>query len=147
MDKKGIDSLFVSALYYSINKAIYEVMGNGGKVLGRRASYEMIRFFRDLGYIKENMSNDEIKDVFVDKFGLAGDLNIIEENDKVIFEIIKPTLILFLRKLMEENLKPYICPFIHLLSELYSETKDCRLMLLDVIPESPEKVKLIFKKV
>jgi len=61
--KKGIDSTFVSALYYSINKAIYDVIGEGGKVLGRRASYEMIKMLKDLGYLKENMSNEEIEEL------------------------------------------------------------------------------------
>jgi len=147
MNKKGIDSLFVSALYYSINKAIYDVMGDGGKVFGRRASYEMIKLLKDLGFIKENMSNEEIKNLFVNTFGLSEDLNIVEEDKKVIFEVINPTLDLFLKKLMEENLKPYVCPFMYLLSEIYSVSNNCRLMLSDVVPETEEKVKLIFKKV
>ncbi|ADC70097.1 conserved hypothetical protein [Methanocaldococcus sp. FS406-22] len=147
MNKKYIDSLFVSALYYGINKAISDVMGDGGKVLGRRASYEMIKFLKELGILKEKMSNEEIKNLFVDTFGLSEDLNIIEDDKKVIFEVVRPTLDVFLKKLMEENLKPYVCPFMYLLSDIYGESNNCRLMLYDVIPESEEKIKLIFKKV
>ncbi|ACX72315.1 conserved hypothetical protein [Methanocaldococcus vulcanius M7] len=145
--KKGIDSTFVSALYYSINKAIYDVIGEGGKVLGRRSSYEMIKMLKDLGYLKENMSNEEIEDLFVNVFGLSEGLGIHEDDKMVVFDVIKPTLDLFLKRLMEENLKPYVCPFMYLLSEIYGYSNGCRLMLSDVIPESEEMVKLVFKKI
>ncbi|WP_456375412.1 hypothetical protein [Methanocaldococcus sp.] len=146
--KKDDVNLFVSALYYSINKSIGDVMGSGGMVLGRRASKEMIDFFREEGILKDDMSFDDIKELFVNKFGLSEDLKIENKEDSVIFYVIKPTLSKFLQKINEHNLKPYICPFIHLLSYLYEELNNhkFRLMLTDVQQEH-DTVKLTFKKV
>jgi len=85
--------------------------------------------------------------LFVNVFGLSEGLGINEDDKTVVFEVIKPTLDLFLKRLMEENLKPYVCPFMYLLSEIYGYSNGCRLMLSDVIPESEEMVKLVFKKI
>ncbi|WP_456416399.1 hypothetical protein [Methanocaldococcus sp.] len=146
--KKDDINLFVSALYYSINKSIGDVMGSGGMVLGRRASKEMIDFLKDEGILKENMSFEDIKELFVDKFGLSEDLKIEDSGKEVVFYIVKPTLTKFLQKIKEQNLKPFVCPFIHLLSYLYEELNNhkFRLMLTDVQQEH-DTVKLIFKKV
>ncbi|WP_456371561.1 hypothetical protein [Methanocaldococcus sp.] len=146
--KKDDVNLFVSALYYSINKSIGDVMGSGGMVLGRRASKEMIDFLKDEGILKENMSFEDIKELFVDKFGLSEDLKIEDSGKEVVFYIVKPTLTKFLQKIKEQNLKPFVCPFIHLLSYLYEELNNhkFRLMLTDVQQEH-DTVKLIFKKV
>ncbi len=142
---KKIDNLFVSALYYGINKAIVDVIGTGGKVLGRRTSYEMIKFLKDMDVIHENMTDSEIEDLFVNKFGLSEKI-IIENNDnEVIFHVINPTLDLFLEKIMEENIEPYVCPFIHLLSRIYEESRGYKLMLKQVIPKQ-EQASIIFKK-
>ncbi|MCQ6254172.1 MAG: hypothetical protein HZY31_04320, partial [Methanocaldococcus sp.] len=74
--KKDDVNLFLSALYYGINKSIGDVMGSGGMVLGRRTSKEMVNFLKDEGILKENMSFEDIKELFVDKFGLSEDLKI-----------------------------------------------------------------------
>ncbi len=146
VEKKNIDSVFVSALYYGINKAIINVMGTGGMVLGRRTSHEMVGLLKDMGIIKDSMTDEEIKNLFSNTFGLSEDLIITENNDEVIFEVVNPTLDLFLKKMMEERIEPYVCPFIHLLSTIYTETRDCNLMLRQVIPEN-DRAKIIFKKI
>ena len=145
-NNKKIDSLFVSTLYYGINKSIINIVGTGGKALGRRTSVEMINLLKELGILKENMTNDEIKNLFVNDFGLSENLNIIENENEIIFEVINPTLDLFLGKLMEEQIEPFVCPFIHLLSSIYEETHNTKLMLKEVIPEQ-NKASIIFKKV
>ncbi len=146
--KKDDVNLFLSALYYGINKSIGDVMGSGGMVLGRRTSKEMVNFLKDEGILKENMSFEDIKELFVDKFGLSEDLKIEDSGKEVVFYVIKPTLSKFLQKIKEQNLKPFVCPFIHLLSYLYEELNNYkfRLMLTDVQQEH-DTVKLIFKKV
>ncbi len=146
IESKPVNSLFVSLLYYGINKAIIKVMGTGGMVLGRRTSYEMITLLKNMGYLHENMDNNDVKNLFVNTFGLSEDLIIEETENEIIFNVVKPTLGLFLKKIMEEHIEPYVCPFIHLLSAIYSETKPYNLMLKQVIPE-PNNAKLIFKKV
>ncbi|WP_423793375.1 hypothetical protein ACPB8Q_03945 [Methanocaldococcus indicus] len=139
---KKIDPLFVSALYYGINKGINNIIGSGGKVLGRIVSKEIITFLEEFG-----IKNVDIKKLFTEIFGLAEDLKIVEDDEKVIFTVVNPTLKEFLKKSMEEKIQLYICPFIHLLSELYSKDKDYKLMLLNVEPISENEVNLIFKKV
>ena len=39
---RKIDPIFVSALYYGINKAVVDIVGTGGQVLGRESAKEMI---------------------------------------------------------------------------------------------------------
>ncbi|AEH07490.1 hypothetical protein [Methanothermococcus okinawensis] len=143
---KKIDSVFVSTLYYGINKAVIDIMGTGGMVLGRRTSYYMIKLLKDMNILKEKMNNEEIRDLFVNTFGLSEDLVIEDNEDEVIFNVVNPTLDLFLGKIMEEGINPYVCPFIHLLSSIYEETGNSKLMLKQVIPEH-NKAKLIFKKI
>ncbi len=145
MNKK-IDSIFVSALYYGINKGIVEVMGEGGKVLGRRTSLEMLKLLKDIGLIKENMKDDEIKNLFVDNFGLSEDLIIEDSENEIKFKVVKPTLDLFLQKINEEKIEPFVCPFIHLLSLIYSEGRNYNLMLKEVNPTT-EGAEIIFKKI
>jgi hypothetical protein len=62
-----------------------------------------------------------------------------------VFRVVKPVLTDFLEEIMNANVKQYICPFIGVLSLLYSEVKDVRLMLLDVKPQD-DFVDLVFKK-
>jgi hypothetical protein len=143
---KKIDSLFVSVLYYGINKAIVDVMGTGGMVLGRRTSQEMIKLLKDLGVLKENMTDEDIEKLFVEVFGLSENIVIENNDDEVIFHVINPTLDIFLGKIIEENIEPYVCPFIHLLSRVYEEDKDYKLMLKGVIPEH-NKASIVFKKI
>ncbi len=143
---KSVNPLFVSALYYGINKGIGEVMGSGGMVLSRVTSKAMLEFLREKGILHENMSDDEVKELFVKVLGLSEDLEIQEDEMEVSFVIVKPTLVDFLKKVTEENIKPYICPFIHILAKVYENGKDYKLMLEDVFPEG-DVVKLKFKKV
>ncbi len=143
---KSVNPLFVSALYYGINKGIGEVMGSGGMVLSRVTSKAMLEFLREKGILHENMSDDEVKELFVKVLGLSEDLEIQEDEMEVSFVVVKPTLVDFLKKVTEENIKPYICPFIHILAKVYENGKDYKLMLEDVFPEG-DVVKLKFKKV
>ncbi len=143
---KSVNPVFVSALYYGINKGIGEVMGSGGMVLSRVTSKAMLEFLREKGILHENMSDDEVKELFVKVLGLSEDLEIQEDEMEVSFVIVKPTLVDFLKKVTEENIKPYICPFIHILAKVYENGKDYKLMLEDVFPEG-DVVKLKFKKV
>ncbi|XRO74828.1 hypothetical protein ACO3TA_05410 [Methanocaldococcus sp. 28A] len=144
--KKNIDSVFVSALYYGINKAISDIVGTASMVIGRRASEEIIKLLKEIGLLHDNMTKEDIINLFVNTFGLSEDLIIEEKDDKVIFTIVKPTLDLFLKKLMEENSAPYVCPYIYLLSNIYEINKEYKLMLHEIIPQS-DQVKLIFKKI
>ncbi len=143
---KSVNPVFVSALYYGINKGIGEVMGSGGMVLSRVTSKAMLEFLREKGILHENMSDDEVKELFVKVLGLSEDLEIQEDEMEVSFVVVKPTLVDFLKKVTEENIKPYICPFIHILAKVYENGKDYKLMLEDVFPEG-DVVKLKFKKV
>jgi len=143
---KKIDPIFVSALYYGINKAIVDIIGTGGQVLGRETAREMIAFLRDEGILKGDMKDEDIRDLFVGVFGLSEDLKIEDRGEEVVFHVVKPTLHQFLKRAMEERITPYICPFIYLLSEIYSQSKGYRLMFKNTVPEG-ESVKLIFKKV
>ena len=143
---KSVNPLFVSALYYGINKGIGEVMGSGGMVLSRVTSKAMLEFLREKGILHENMSDDEVKELFVKVLGLSEDLEIQEDEMEVSFVVVKPTLVDFLKKVTEENIKPYICPFIHILAKVYENGKDYKLMLEDIFPEG-DIVKLKFKKV
>ncbi len=143
---KSVNPVFVSALYYGINKGICEVMGSGGMVLSRVTSKAMLDFLREKGILHENMSKDEVKELFVKVLGLSEDLEIQENEREVFFVVVKPTLVDFLNKLMEENIKPYICPFIHILAKVYENGKDYKLMLEEVFPGG-DRVRLKFKKI
>ena len=143
---KKIDPIFVSALYYGINKAIVNIIGTGGQVLGREASRKMLELLKEENIIKENMKDEDIKDIFVNIFGLSEDLKIENNNDEVIFHVVRPTLSLFLERIVKEKITPYICPFIYLLSEIYSYNKEYNLMFKNTLPEG-DTVKLMFKKI
>ena len=56
---------FVSALYYGINKAVVDIVGTGGQVLGRESAKEMISFLKEEGILKENMTDREIRDLLL----------------------------------------------------------------------------------
>ncbi len=144
MSDAKISSELVSALFYGINKGIGDVLGEGGAVLGRRASMSIVEFLKEKGMVKENMSNEEIRKLFVEEFGLAEDVQILEEDKKVTFKIVKPTLVDFLKAIMEKGLTPYVCPFVGVLALIYSESKGVKLMMNDVVPKGDE-VDLIFK--
>ncbi|GBF36315.1 hypothetical protein [Methanofervidicoccus abyssi] len=132
---KKIDPIFVSALYYGINKAIVNIIGTGGQVLGREASRKMLELLKEEDIIKENMKDEDIKDTFVNIFGLSEDLKIENNNDEVIFHVVRPTLSLFLERIAKEKIPLYICPFMYLLSEIYSYNKGYNLMFKNVLPE------------
>ena len=103
---KKIDPIFVSALYYGINKAIVNIIGTGGQVLGRETSRKMVELLKEENIIKENMGDEDIKDIFVNIFGLSEDLKIENNNDEVIFHVVRPTLSLFLERIMKEKITP-----------------------------------------
>jgi len=135
----------VDALFYGINKGIEEVMGRSSMVLSRRVSTAIMEFLRRKKLVYEGMSILEIKKLFVDVFGLAEDLIIIERYNEVVFKVIKPVLTAFLEEVRNGNVKPYICSFIGVLSLIYSEAKGIRLMLLDVKPQD-DFINIVFKK-
>ena len=143
---KKIDPIFVSALYYGINKGIVNIIGTGGQVLGRKTAKEMISFLKEEGVIREDMSDEDIRDLFVNVFGLSEDLNIEDRGEEVVLHVVKPTLRPFLERIMKEKIIPYICPFIYLLSEIYSQNKGYKLMFKNTAPEG-EGIKLVFKKI
>jgi len=143
---RKIDPIFVSALYYGINKAVVDIVGTGGQVLGRESAKEMISFLKEEGILKENMTDREIRDLFVNLFGLAEDLKIEDREEEVVFQVIKPVLTPFLERVMKERITPYVCPFMYLLSEIYSQNRGYKLMFKNTVP-GKEDVKLIFKKI
>ncbi|WP_457611721.1 hypothetical protein [Methanocaldococcus sp.] len=138
-----VSPVFVSALYYGINKGISDILGEGSKVLSRKISMEMINFLEDVGYLNNIKDKEDLIKLFTKDFGLAEDLKIEENDDEVIFIVINPTLDLFIKKM---KTVPQVCPFIHLLSLPYSKLFNVKLMFKDVIIEG-NKIKLIFKKV
>jgi hypothetical protein len=140
----GVD--LINALFYGTNKGIGEIMGNGGMVLGRRIALEITNFLKNKGLIKDGMDEEDIRQLFVEVFGLSEDLIIEDRGKEVVFRVIKPVLTDFLEEVVKNNLTPYVCPFVGVLSNIYSEAKKVKLMLVDVKPESKE-VELIFKKI
>ncbi len=143
------ENIILSALYYGINKAISEVLGPGGMVVGRRASKEMVNFLKDEGILKDNMSFEDIKNLFVNEFGLSEDLLIEDNGKEVVFNVIKPTLHIFLKRMVEEKIEPYVCPFIYLLADIYEKINGnkFKLTLKHVDNTQPDSIKVIFKKI
>ncbi|WP_456371560.1 hypothetical protein [Methanocaldococcus sp.] len=145
--RKG-ENILLSALYYGINKAISEVLGPGGMVLGRRASKEMVNFLKDEGILKENMSIEDIKNLYVNEFELSEDLSIEDTGKEVIFTIIKPTLKMYREKMNDEHIEPYVSPFIYLLADIYEKINDGKFKLtLKQVESQPDCIKVIFKKI
>ncbi len=145
--RKG-ENILLSALYYGINKAISEVLGLGGMVLGRRTSKEMVNFLKDEGILKENMSFEDIKELFVDKFGLSEDLKIEDSGKEVVFYVIKPTLKMYREKMKDEKIEPYVSPFIYLLADIYEKINGGKFKLtLKQVESQPDCIKVIFKKI
>ncbi|WP_456416400.1 hypothetical protein [Methanocaldococcus sp.] len=145
--RKG-ENILLSALYYGINKAISEVLGPGGMVLGRRASKEMVNFLKDEGILKENMSIEDIKNLYVNEFELSEDLSIEDTGKEVIFTIIKPTLKMYREKMNDEHIEPYVSPFIYLLADIYEKINDRKFKLtLKQVESQPDCIKVIFKKI
>ncbi len=136
----------VNALFYGINKSIGEIMGQGGAVLGRRVSQEIVQFLESRDLINKDMNDSDIVNLFVNVMKLSKDLKIIDDKDFVTFKIVEPTLKDFLNEIMQRNITPYVCPFVGVLCNIYSEIKGIKLTLSKVIPKENE-VDLVFKKI
>ncbi|CAB3289972.1 conserved protein of unknown function [Methanocaldococcus lauensis] len=142
------ENILLSALYYGINKAISEVLGPGGMVVGRRASKEMVNFLKDEGILKDNMSFDDIKKLYVNEFELSEDLSIEDNGKEVIFTIIKPTLTIYREKMKDEKIEPYVSPFIYLLADIYEKINNGRFKLtLKQVDSQSDSIKVVFKKI
>ncbi len=135
----------LNALFYGMNKGIDAVMGSS-PVIGRIISRYMMEFFERKGVVRKNMTDEEIRKLFVEKFGLAEDLKIYENSDSLKFEVVKPKLRDFLEEVLRENVRPHVCPFVGLLAQIYSYSKNVKIMLLNVDVKE-DNVILKFKKV
>ncbi|ADP77129.1 conserved hypothetical protein [Methanothermus fervidus DSM 2088] len=140
MEKRHV---FLNSLFYGINSALYELLGESGKTVGMTVAKHMKKFLERHGYIQDKMNISDLKNLFL-KFNLAESFEIKENDKNVILIVKKPYLSEFLQEMLKEGKTPYICPYVHLMSLLYMDITGKKISF-DRPYIDKDEVQLIFK--
>ncbi len=118
---KSVSQAFVSSILFGVNKAFSRIMTeSGGRAISKCIAEGMFEFLEDMGLARRDMSNNELRDLLVKKLGLAEDVKIVEEGDRLVVQVVRPTLTDFLQELMRKRVPLVLCPYIASIQVVYS---------------------------
>ena len=136
-DSMSLDILFNGVLY-SINKSSHKVLGSSGASLSRISGKHLIEYFQSQGLLdKDNITTDDLTNLFTEKLGFCESIKYIENNGEAIVEVVNPILKLSALQLNKENIPILISPSI-MYAYVYSELNGKKAIFKNV-EYSPEE--------
>lgn len=143
---RSVSQAFVSSVLFGVNKAFSRIMTeSGGRAISKCIAEGMFEFLEDAGLARRDMSNEELRDLLVEKLGLAEDVEVVEEGDQLVMRVVRPTLVDFLQELMKKKVPLVLCPYIATVQVVYS-SRGVRLTFRGGAPRE-YGIDLVFRKV
>ena len=142
---KAVSQAFISSVLFGVNKGLNMVMTvKGGSIICRCIAKGMFEFLESRGLARPNMTDEELRDLLINKLGLAEDVEIAEKDEKLFVRVFRPTLTDFLEEMMKKEVPLVMCPYIATLIEVYSQ-RGVNLALHDAI-QREYGIELVFVK-
>ena len=147
MTAKGPTPLFANLFMYAVNKAAARILGKGALALTRGVSEDLWNYLVSRGLVPPNPTLEDLKELFVEKLGLAEDVLIEEEGDKLTITFKGLTVSDFLEAAMREGFEPVVCPLASILLKACENMSSGRVALQRFEIVDPRTVRVVCKRV
>lgn len=112
---RQVDVLAVESILYGVYKATYNVMGDSSASLMRKIAPEILNMFEKLGFDfsdTDNLEGIEMKiSETLKKLGMCDKIALSQKEDLLTIEIHNCAFTPLTKRLMDENIPLFACPF------------------------------------